>query len=118
MKLKPISEAEFTSQVIQYARLHGWLVAHFRPAMTGRTNAAGKKIWVTPVQGDGKGFPDLVLVSSRVIYAELKVGANSLSADQITWEYRLKIAGAEHHVWRPEDWPEIEKALGGVRYAV
>ena len=28
------TEAEFTDQVIQFAQLHRWRVAHFRPAKT------------------------------------------------------------------------------------
>ncbi len=57
-----VSEKDWQSQFLELAHLAGWKCAHFRPAMTGRTylNGAGeeKHIWVTAVQGDGKGFPD------------------------------------------------------------
>ena len=68
-KLPKISEKEFQAQVLQFAKLHGWRTAHFRPAMT----AKGR--WVTAIQGEGKGFPDTVLVRGyRLIFAELKAG--------------------------------------------
>ena len=47
-----MSERELQDAVIQLARLLGWRVAHFRPAMTTRG-------WRTPVSADGAGFPDL-----------------------------------------------------------
>lgn len=115
LRLKPLSEAEFSQQVIDFAHLNHWLVAHFRPAMTGRKDRNGKPIWVTPVQADGKGFPDLVLVRDRVLFAELKVGSNRLTVEQLSWESLLLLAGAELHIWRPEDWPTIERVLSSER---
>jgi hypothetical protein len=56
--LPPQSEASFLEQIIDLAHLFGWRVAHFRAART----FSG---WRTPVQGDGKGFPDLVLCRRR-----------------------------------------------------
>ena len=105
LHLKPLTEAEFTRQVIAFARLHGWRVAHFRSARTARG-------WRTPVQGDGKGFPDLILVGhSRIIVAELKVGRKTLTADQTEWIAAFVLAGAGAYVWYPSDWPEIESVL-------
>jgi hypothetical protein len=34
-----------------------------------------------------------------------------LSEDQAAWLLALGLAGAEVHVWRPSDWPEIEELL-------
>lgn len=51
-----ISEAAFTRLVLDLAKLKGWRTAHFRTAQNGRGQ------YRTPVAGDGKGFPDLVLV--------------------------------------------------------
>ena len=31
-----ISETEFKDQIIQFAKLHKWRVAHFRPAQTAK----------------------------------------------------------------------------------
>jgi hypothetical protein len=100
-----LSEADFLRQVIALARLNGWRVAHFRPAMS----KSGR--WMTAVQGDGAGFPDLVLVREVVIFAELKVGKNKPSPAQVAWLEDLKAAGAIAHVWRPEDWETIRIAL-------
>lgn len=103
------TEAEFTRMVIQFAKLHGWRVAHFRPAMT----KSGK--WVTAVQGDGKGYPDLTLVrAGRLIFAELKVGRrNKPTAEQKVWLADFaEVPGVLAVVWRPEDWPEIEAEIG------
>lgn len=101
-----IPEAEFTRQVIQYARLHGWRCAHFRP---GRT----KDGWRTPVQGDGKGFPDLFLVrNGRAVAAELKAGRGKLTVEQTQWLAALEASPVETFVWRPEVWAEIERVLG------
>ena len=88
----PMSEQQFTQAVIDFAKYKGWMVAHFRPARTTRG-------WRTPVQGDN-GFPDLVLArDGRVVYAELKVGRNTLSKDQERWANALP----EMYVWRPAD---------------
>lgn len=71
--LPPISEAEFQRQVITYARLRGWLVCHFRPARTAHG-------WRTVVQGDGCGWPDLVLVRGPVLLVvELKTDRGRVS---------------------------------------
>lgn len=89
--------------------LCGWLgvhTAHFRPAWT-------EKGWRTPVQGDGKGFPDLVLVGRRLIYRELKSDRGQLDAHQRAWRDWLLAAGEDWAVWRPADWTagRIEQEL-------
>ncbi len=103
--LPPISEAEFQTQVMQFAKLHGWRVAHFRPGLTkdGR--------WRTAVSGDGKGFLDLVLVRERVIFAELKTERGQLTPEQLAWAAVLEMAGQTVCVWRPSDWAGIEQTL-------
>lgn len=98
--LPPISEAEFQQQVIEFAHLFRWRVAHFRPAKTN-------KGWRTPVAADGAGFPDLVLAKNgRVIFAELKAQKGKLRPEQTAW-----IADVNGVVWRPSDWDVIEKTL-------
>jgi len=99
-----MSEAQFQQQVIEYAHLTGWLCAHFRPARTARG-------WVTPVTADGSGFPDLVLVRERVVVAELKSETGRPTAEQRRWLDALEAAKAEHYLWRPSDWPEVERVL-------
>lgn len=98
------TEAQFQQAVIEAAQLHGWAVAHFRPARTQHG-------WRTPVAADGRGFPDLVLTRDRVVFAELKAARGLLTDHQRTWIARLTTAGAEVYVWRPADWPHIEKTL-------
>lgn len=107
MKKRPaISEAEFQRQVIQLAQLCGWKVAHFRPA---RVMVRGKETWRTPCEGDAAGFPDLVLASfGEVHFRELKSEKGKVSREQDDW---LRAVGGK--VWRPSDWPEIEKLLKG-----
>lgn len=92
-----LSEDELLRCVIDTARLFGWRVAHFRPSLT-------KNGWRTAVQGDGKGFPDLVLVRDVVLAVELKVGANTLSAEQAIWLEAFRAAGVDAHVWTDADW--------------
>jgi hypothetical protein len=97
-------EDEFKDEVLRLAQNHGWLRAHFRPAKT-------VKGWRTPVEGDGKGFLDLVLVRERVVWAELKADGNTLSDDQVKWFKALQGAKQEVYVWWPKDLSEIRKVL-------
>ncbi|WP_181778945.1 VRR-NUC domain-containing protein [Pseudonocardia pini] len=91
------SEAAFAEWVIQAAQLHGWRVAHFRPART----AAG---WRTAVQGH-IGSPDLLLArDGDVLLVELKTDRGQLRPDQRTW---LDHLGQHATVWRPADRPAI-----------
>lgn len=78
-----VTEAQFQRQVLQLAVLTGWRTAHFRPAQNSRGE------WRTAVAGDGKGFPDLVLVRETVLFVELKVGRNKLTTDQVEWRDAL-----------------------------
>lgn len=48
-----------------------------------------------------------------MVAAELKVGNNRVSPPQTAWLLALGGAGVLAHVWRPSDWPEIERVLGG-----
>lgn len=101
-----ISEDAFTRQVMDLAHAYKWLVAHFRPAMNRRGQ------WSTAVQGDGAGFPDLVLLrQDRLIMAELKSAKGKVSPAQQTWLNGLKRANVECYVWRPADIDEIERKL-------
>ena len=104
-----VSEKEFSDQVVQLAKLCGWLVAHFRPA---RVRRGGRDVYETPVAADGRGFPDLLLCRDGVALArELKVGKNQPTPDQHRWLAAFAAAGIDAGVWRPEHWPEIERTL-------
>ena len=101
-----ISEKAFTAQVIALARWHKWRVAHFRAAMT----KGGR--WVTPVQGDGAGFPDLIMLRhNRRIMAELKAAKGKTTIEQAKWLESARIADFEVYIWRPENIEQIEAIL-------
>ena len=100
------SEPAFQAAVIHLAKLKGWRVAHFRPALDRR----GK--WSTAVAGDGVGFPDLVLVrGARLVIAELKSERGRVEPEQRAWLDAWRATGAEVYVWSPSDFPTIEEAL-------
>lgn len=105
IRIKPITEAEFTKMVIDLAKLNGFRVAHFRPA---RTKNGG---WVTAMSGD-IGFPDVIMArETRLIVSEIKVGNNRPTPEQMAWLGAFGNAGAEVYIWRPEDWDTIVKLL-------
>ena len=103
-----INEAQFQAAVLDMARWFGWRTFHPRTvkSITGHH--------LTAYQGEA-GFPDLVLAHGQrgVIFAELKVKRNRLSMHQELWRDVLERAGAEYHLWRPEDWTAIETRLKG-----
>ena len=106
-----IKENDLLKAVIDLAHTFGWMVAHFRPAM----NARGQ--WMTAVQGDGAGFPDLVLVRGlHIKFVELKGPKGRLTEAQEKWLQKLGEASkasayAMVYVWKPSDWPAIVKVL-------
>lgn len=105
-----LSEKELMQAVLDTAAIFGWKRAHFRSVPVRR----GKRIvWETPVQADGRGFPDLVLVRERVMWVELKVGKNVLSSEQAAWLEALRAAGQDAQVWTDGMWlsGEIEALL-------
>jgi hypothetical protein len=107
--LPPMSEADFQKIVIALARSRGWLVCHFRTSRNVRKD--GTVHYETAVQGDGAGFPDLVLVRDRLVLVELKADGGRLREEQHRWLEALGKANVEHHVWRPSQMAEIEGVL-------
>lgn len=92
-----MSEEDLLGAVLDMAAVHGVRTAHFRAAKTAQG-------WRTPVQGDGKGWPDLVLVGAGgVLFRELKSAAGSPSEEQRAWLVALNVAGQDANVWRPVD---------------
>jgi hypothetical protein len=81
------TETDYQTTIIEAARIGGWRHVHFRPARTTHG-------WRTPFTGD-PGFPDLILVRERVIFAELKRRPNQLTPEQRAWLGALSLAGAD-----------------------
>lgn len=108
---RTVSEESFQAQVIELARLFGWRVAHFRGVRVQRRD--GSVRYQTPVQADGAGFPDLVLIRGpRLIVAELKSASGRVTPEQDAWLQAFADAGAEiAGVWRPADWGYIAGVL-------
>ena len=101
-----VSEADWTCQVIEGAQRLGWRVFHARPALT----AAGE--WRMDVQGDGAGFPYIILArGERMIAAELKSEDGRTMPAQEESLLALHDAGAETYIWRPSDKEEVWKCL-------
>lgn len=96
-----LTEKELQANVIDVARIFGWRCAHFRTVPVKR---GPRVVWETPVQGDGAGFPDLVLVRDEVLWIELKVKGKTLSQEQKVWANALRDAGETFHVWTEHDW--------------
>lgn len=122
MRLK-MTEKDLQAGIIDLAKRLRWTVAHFRPARVACEKCAGKGwvaalggsirckackgttfSWRTPVEADGAGFPDLVLVRDRVIFAELKVSKRKLRPEQQAWRQSLIDAGAEYYVWTEKEY--------------
>ena len=60
-----------------------------------------------------EGFPDLVLVRERIVWAELKTDSprSQATPDQRKWLTALADAGEEVYLWRPWHWEELVKIL-------
>lgn len=93
---RPLPEKAFQAQVLELARLSGWLCYH---TFNSRRSVPG--------------LPDLVMVRPPVIvFAECKTETGRLRPEQRTW---LDALGAcesvEVRLWRPSAWPEIKEVL-------
>ncbi len=97
MSAKPaVSEKNFMAQVIHIAKLRKWKVMHIHDSR----------------KSSGSGWPDLAMVrAGRFVAAELKVGVNRPTADQLEWLEDLAGCGLETFLWRPSDFEEIERTL-------
>lgn len=105
-------EKTFQRYVIDAAHQLGWIVAHFRTVQVIR---GGSRVWQTPVQADGAGFPDLELVGrGRILHRELKRRKGKPTPEQIRWGERINANGGDWKIWTPADWPhQIILELGG-----
>ena len=99
----------FTQKVAITARVLGWKVHHnYDSRKSNRRNA------------NSPGCPDLILCRdhttrggrARLIFAELKREGEKPRDDQREWAAILEACGVEVYLWRPSDWPTIDKVLG------
>lgn len=105
-----MKESDFQNTVIELAHLYGWMVAHFRTARIQRKD--GSVYYATPVQADGEGFPDLIMLRGlEMVIAEIKSDKGILSEAQRDWIAAWGQVTKDVYVWRPKDWDEIEKRL-------
>lgn len=91
---EPLLEKQAQSMIVDLARLLGWRVYH---TFDSRKSQAG--------------FPDLVLVRDRVIYAEIKRAGQKPRPSQVEWLNALSCAGAEVYVWTEADYDEVASIL-------
>lgn len=95
-----LSEAGFQGQVTQLMTITGWAWYHTHDS-----------------RGSNRGFPDIVAVKDRVIYAELKRSGEEPRPDQLEWHDRLLSARAEAYFWWPEDLDAIRRILSPHQHA-
>ena len=106
-----LTEAAFQKMVLDFAKLHGWRRAHFRGVRVQRKD--GSTYHQTPIQADGKGFPDILLLRGReCIVVELKTETRRLTPEQIAWITAFREAGIHAFIWKPSSWSEIERVIG------
>jgi hypothetical protein len=102
---KTYTERDWQQTVVQLATICQW--KRFHP--TAHTVGAGST-W----RSDGKGYPDLTLVSTRgagIIFVELKTNNGTLTDEQREWGEAILRSGGEYYVWRPRDLDKVRKRL-------
>lgn len=94
MTVGRLTERQWQGQVLEVAGLNGWWCYHTYDSRRSQP-----------------GFPDLVMVRERVVYAELKREGGRLSPAQRDVIDRLENAGQEVYVWWPGDYAEVQRVL-------
>ncbi len=91
-----ITEKRFQSQIIRLAEMRRWRVYHPWSSMHSV-----------------KGYPDLTMVRGKsLIVAELKTEKGQVTDAQQGWlDAFHAMTYCQVFVWRPSDWPEIERIL-------
>ena len=92
-----VMEKDFQAQVLDLARLCGWLCYHTHDS-----------------RRSAPGFPDLVLVRPpRLVFAELKSEEGKLRPEQRAWLKTLASCtqAPESYMWRPRDLEAIQRTL-------
>ena len=90
-----IHEKEWMQQVIDLARMLGYLVYHTHNSIRSE-----------------KGYPDLMCIRPpRLIVVEVKTLKGRLTPEQKKWLEWFKACGVETYVWRPNQLEEIIEIL-------
>lgn len=96
-----MTEDEYQTRILDFAKMTGWMCMHTRPAKT-------EKGWRTPLQGHA-GFPDAVLARAGVVwFFEVKSETGQLTDAQGMW---LASLGGNARVVRPADWDWVVEVL-------
>ena len=107
-------EKDFLRWVTAKAEEHGWRTAHFGASVNivqrGANDPRGPGKIVIPDKG-AAGFPDLICVRERLLFAELKLTPNKPTANQLAWIESIREAGVEMHVWNDRMLEEIERTF-------
>jgi hypothetical protein len=94
--LRTITEKEWSTTVIEIARLNHWLIHHSRPAWVREGRM------VTALAGHA-GLPDLIM---------LKTQTGQLTEEQRRWlQAFAEVPGCRAFVWRPADLDTVWKVL-------
>jgi hypothetical protein len=108
---KLMTHKQMQSGLEKLAHTLGYKCAHFRPAM--RRDGS----WVTPVSGDGKGWPDNILAKEGMplVIIELKIEGDKLTPEQREWFELLNLVpGIRVFIIYPHDcWERVTNILTG-----
>jgi len=100
------SEKAFDAQVVDLIKRFGWRWVGFHKLPVNIAGPGGQKRFLTPIRGDGKGWPDLFLLHprwGRIMWIELKASDGRPAPDQLVWLYLLEDLGMEAHLLYPRD---------------
>ena len=91
---RSLTEAQWQETITDYLDLCRWRWYHVHDS-----------------RRDKAGFLDLWGVRERLVVIEVKKQDGIVSREQWEWLFALERAGVECHVYRPSDWPEVERVL-------
>lgn len=106
------SERDWQATVLKYAALRGW--KHYHDQATNAPRRCTGCGAIRHLPRNAPGWPDLVLVRRPdVLFVELKSDSGKVDDDQAAWLDELRACGQRVYVWRPVDWPDVQRVLDG-----